>query len=230
MTLEALFGPGPLASAVAPRTALRVEEGLPRHREAHEERLRLALVALGADPAWLGAALAEAWDWVREASTGTQALRLQADPATRSLRALLEPLPESVQPYTLLPMPHPFRDHRGDPLAPHKGCRGPWSREVLARAREAGALDALLLWADGSLAESAIAAVGWVQGSRLWLPSPEGRVRSIAELRDLPRWADERGWTVAYGSPSLQEASTGQLWCFNALRGLWPARLFATAP
>jgi branched-subunit amino acid aminotransferase/4-amino-4-deoxychorismate lyase len=148
---------------------------------------------------------------------------MQADPASETLHVRLEAIPETPRPYCLLPMLHPLTPERENPLAVCKGCLGPWSAGALAAAREAGAQDALLHWPDGTLAETAIAVVGLLEGSRFTLPPAAGRVRSIAEVWDLPGWADERGWEVRHAPIPLQAARQGQLWCFNALRGLWPA-------
>lgn len=167
----------------------------------------------------------QAWSWAREHAGGVPllALRILTNPTAQSLHVRLEPLPEVTQPYLLLPARHPLAAERENPLNACKGCLGPWNRAVLAEVQGAGAQDALLHWADGTVGETAIAAVGLLAGHRLVLPPTEGRVRSIAELWDLPLWADERGWEVVHAPIPLQEALQGQLWCFNALRGLWPA-------
>ncbi len=122
-------------------------------------------------------------------------------------------------------MPHPMGDLRPDPLARHKGLSGPWRPQVLSEAWRQGAEDALLLWPDGTLAESAIATVALERDEFLILPPAEGRVASVAERMDLPRWAEERGWRMQHAPIVLADCARGQLWCLNALRGLWPATL-----
>lgn len=230
--LRERFGPGLKPSDITPRTSLRLEGGRPRQAEAHRDRLRAGLRALGDAGAWLDPALEQSWTWARARAGAAPllALRLLADPATRTLHGQLEEIPEVPFPYTLQPMSHPLSPERANPLVPHKGCMGPWNRGVLAAARQAGAQDALLYWDDATVAETAIAVVGCLEGNRFLLPPEAGRVQSIAELWDLPRWADERGWEVAFAPISLQEALQGQLWCFNALRGLWPAQALRTPP
>ncbi len=228
-TPETRFGPGaadPEApSPLIPRTTLRLEGGLPRHPQAHGRRLAAALDALGIETSWLAPALEEAWAWAGSRGAGPEpmALRLWVEPGRRCLGARVEPLPPTPSPYRLVPLEPPCADRRGPPPAPHKGRLGRWGGEARERARARGAEDALLLWPDGAVAETAIAALGLEEGGRLRLPAPEGRVRSLAEFLDLPGWADERNWEVAVSPFSFQEARRGRLWCFNALRGLWPA-------
>ena len=226
------FGPGLKPPDRAPRTSLRLEGGRPRHPEAHRDRLHAGLRALGDEGAWLEPALEQTWRWARAqaASLPVLALRIQADPVTHTLHAQIQDLSEAPSPYTLLPMPHPLALERNCALAPHKGCMGPWNSAVLQSAQGAGARDALLHWSDATVAETARAVVGCLDGRRLVLPPSEGRVRSVAELWDLPLWADERGWEVALSPIPLQEALRGQLWCFNALRGLWPAQVLRNSP
>lgn len=153
------------------------------------------------------------------------ALRLALHPALGLLRVRMEPLPSTPLPYLLAPMTHPLAQRRHDPLLQHKGLGGPWGAAVLAEVRTLGAADALLLWADGSLAETAIAAVGVEQEGVLTVPFPEGRVASLAEQLDLPAWAAQRGLRIEQASLGLPQARQGQLWCLNALRGIWPAQL-----
>ena len=223
--LEARFGSGSVPPECVPRTSLRLEAGSPRHEQAHRERLRAGLLALGASPVWLDPALDRAVEWARMEAHGAPllALRWVADPETETVYARLEAMPALIQPYTLVPMRHPISSDAERFLAPHKGCLGPWNVETLAMAQTRGAQDALLHRGDLTVVETAIAAVARLEGRRLFLPPPEGRVRSIAELWDLPTWADERGWELISAPLTLQEARQGQLCCFNALRGLWPA-------
>ena len=230
MVLEARFGSGSILPECAPRTSLRLEAGFPRHEQAHRERLRAGLLALGASEDWLDAALDQALEWARRQAHGAPllALRWVADPRTNTLHARLEAIPQMIQPYTLMPLRHPISTETERSLAPHKGCLGLWNVETLAEAQTKGAQDALLHRADLTVVETAIAAVARLEGRRLFLPPMEGRVRSIAELWDLPTWADERGWELISAPISLQEARQGQLWCFNALRGLWPAECLQT--
>jgi len=224
------FGPG-AESAVdnfaptGPRTTLRMEAGSAVHREAHLRRLREGCDALNLLAPWLPAAFAEAL------GLGTEGLlRLQVDPDRALLRARLEPLAALPTPYRLLARPHPLGDPRGDPRAPHKGLLGPWSARALADALEGGAADLLCLWPDGTLAETAIAAVALQRDRALLVPPPEGRVASLAEVLDLPGWAAARGLVVIAGPIPLRECARGTLLCFNAARGVWQAEILPHVP
>ncbi|WLT33507.1 aminotransferase class IV [Geothrix sp. PMB-07] len=236
MSLERFFGPGfHLASAAShaamegfPRTALAVHEGQPCHLHAHLHRLQEAAAALHHSGDWvesLGPEItAQISVWMsRSDAVPSAALRLALQPEFGFLRVRLESLPGISQPYLLAPMPHPLAHRQGDPLLRHKGLGGPWSTAALAEARTLGAADALLLWADGTLAETAIAAVGVERDGVLTVPPPEGRVASLAEQLDLPHWAAQRGLQVEVGPLALPQH--GQIWCMNALRGIWKAQL-----
>jgi len=153
------------------------------------------------------------------------ALRLVLHPEAARLSAHLELLPIVPQPYRLKALPHPLQARRQETVIVHKGLAGPWSQAVLSAAREAGAEDALLLWNDGTLAETAIASVALERGDLLVVPPPQGRVASLAERLDLPDWAHSRGLRLKVDSLSLASVREGRLWCMNALRGIWPAVL-----
>jgi branched-subunit amino acid aminotransferase/4-amino-4-deoxychorismate lyase len=229
--LRAAFGPGatlhgtePQGAAV-PRTALPVRQGTPRHLAAHLDRLQAGAKALGHASPWLPEATEELGYWLKRHAAPEAALRLELRLDLKLLDARLEPLPPPSTPYRLAPLPHPMGDLRPDPLAPHKGLSGPWRPQALAEAWRHGAEDALLLWPDGTLAESAIATVALERAGTLTLPPPEGRVASVAERLDLPAWAEEHGWLLQRAPISLEDCGGGRLWCLNALRGLWPATL-----
>jgi branched-subunit amino acid aminotransferase/4-amino-4-deoxychorismate lyase len=146
-------------------------------------------------------------------------LRLQG----KQLWALLEPLPEVPSPYRLRLMPHPHEIPSRHPLAPHKGLLGVWNAAPLNEAKAAGAHDALLYWPDGTLVETAIASIALEVDGDLWLPPLEGRVASLAERLDLPEWAGSRKLRIqAFSAGDLHR---GRLWCFNAVRGIWPGTL-----
>ena len=102
-----------------------------------------------------------------------------------------------------------------------KGLDGPWSATVLAQAQALGAEDALLVWPDGGLAETAIAAVVLVKGGEALVPPLGGRVISLAESECLPTWARARGLSVRAAPLSLADLPGGELWCLNAVRGPW---------
>jgi branched-subunit amino acid aminotransferase/4-amino-4-deoxychorismate lyase len=147
------------------------------------------------------------------------------DPDGGVLSARLEPLPITPRPYRLAVLPHPLAQRRGDAMVVHKGLAGPWGSGVLAMARQLGAEDALLLWADATLAETAVAAVCVEIDGVLTLPPAEGRVASLAVDLDLPAWAAAKDLRITMAGMSLEQARRGQLWCLNALRGIWPADL-----
>lgn len=230
---DATFGPGvaawprelSLPAGEGPRTALPVHDGIPRHLDAHLERLRAGAEALDCEVPWLTLAAADLFDWIKARPPAEGALRLSLHLDLRLLAARLEPLPPAPFPCRLTPMPHPMGDLRPSPLARHKGLSGPWRPVVLAEARRLGADDALLLWPDGTLAETAIAAVALECDGFLTLPPYAGRVASVAERLDLPAWAEARGWTLRIAPLLPGDCAAGRLWCLNALRGLWLATL-----
>ena len=232
MSLEHSFGPGanspePLPSQDGlPRTALPVSQGQPRHLAAHLARLQAGAVALGQPAPWVYGLQKKLLEWLQaEIPMGDAALRLVLHPTARFCTARLEPLPVTHSPYRLVLMPHPLNDGRSDPKASHKGLSGPWSAATRVEAQRLGGDDALLLWPDGTLAETAIAAVGLEVNGTLLLPPSEGRVASLAERLDLPDWAAGRGLRIEAAPIPRSRVGEGRLWCLNALRGIWPASL-----
>jgi branched-subunit amino acid aminotransferase/4-amino-4-deoxychorismate lyase len=234
MNERRLFGPGaeladqafsPVGLAL-PRTALRVLRGAPLHFEEHLQRLESGALAMGQPVDWLPSIRTEIEMWLRDIlAEGDAALRLVLHPETRLVTALLEPLPSAPQPYRLVVLPHPLGSRQEDPRVIHKGLAGPWNLDILAKARQLGADDALLIWPDETLAETAIASLGIEIDGVLKVPPPEGRVGSLAERLGLPEWAAARHLRIAMTPISVAEARDGQVWCMNALRGIWSATL-----
>ncbi len=234
MSQRHCFGPGadspeaPRLDEPWPRTALRLEDRSPRHLEAHLDRLRAGAACLGWDHGWLAPAADGLLSWLgARAPQGGQALRLLLEP--RRLVATLDPLPSAPSPCRLIPMAHPMAHRRREPASRLKGLCGAWPRAVLATVSALGGEDALLTWPDGTLAETARAALALEVGGTLWLPPPEGRVASLAEALDLPVWAKARGLTLHQHPIPLAKVQEGHLWCMNALRGVWPATLLGKA-
>ncbi len=218
------FGPGPGPdydpALPAPRSAARVERGRIRHLEAHLARLRASALARGEDQPWIESLAADLVGWVEGATRdAAEALRLRLLGAR--IWALLEPIPVAPQPYRLKPMIHPLG--RPLPLSSHKGLLGLWNSAPLREAQDHGAEDALLHWSDGVLVETAIASIALEVEGELWLPPVEGRVASLAERLDLPEWAGKR--TRSVQAFRVKDLDRGQLWCFNAVRGIWPGTL-----
>ncbi|HJV22092.1 MAG TPA: aminotransferase class IV [Holophagaceae bacterium] len=210
------FGPGPAEAppeGPCPRTAARLEAGRIVHGEAHRDRL----AAGGATP-WLEGAFQAAAEHFGQAPDGV--VRLRYDAAGGRLWGAWEPLPATPFPYRLLPLAHPLPPSDRPRL---KGADGPWQGPVLAAARAAGAQDAMLLWPDGTVAESAIAALALEREGELWVPPAGGRVASLAEALDLPGWARKRGLLIRVGAFAPEALGSGRLWCLNAVRGLWQA-------
>ena len=233
MIAQRWFGPGaggpgqPPLSANLPRTALPVHFDGPRHLPAHVERLARGAGALGQPVPWLEGVRAELAAWVQAQlkADSPAALRLVLDPFQGILEARLEPLPSAVEPYRLIRLAHPLSSRRQDPLLVHKGLAGTWSSSVLALAQAQGAADALLCWPDGTVGETAIAAIALELGRELVLPPLEGRVASLAERLDLPAWATARALQITHGPLPFEAIFEGRLWCLNAVRGIWPGTL-----
>lgn len=226
------FGPGAATleegaafGEAGPRTTLRLAAGGAVHGEAHLRRLMEGCAVMGRDASWLEAAFTEAL------SGGSEALvRMQVDPLWSVLRVRREPLNPLADPYRLLPRRHPLGDPRGDPRAPHKGLMGPWSAGALQEAQNAGAADLLCLWPDGTLAETALAAVAVRVGGSCLVPPREGRVASLAEALDLPGWAAARGLRLRTVPIPFEDCFQGTLLCFNAARGVWQAEILPSEP
>ena len=222
------FGPGQgdaadparLAAGPSPRTTLRIQDGEALLGPAHLDRLEAGLKHLGLQAPWLAAAFLEA---LAPAEDGILRLRVSAREGV--LLARLEAWSPPAEPWRLTPVPHPLGDLRGDPSAAHKGLLGGWSEAALGLARSLGAHDVLCLWPDGTVAETALAAVALPCGDHLRLPPPEGRVASLAEAHLLPGWAASNGLGLRTGPVTLQEALARGLRCFNAARGVWQAEV-----
>lgn len=172
------------------------------------------------------------WDvsWLRESdilawisTAKTVVCRLQLFPDVLSVR--VEAIPDAFPTYRLLAVPHPLGDLRRDIRAPLKGLLGTWDMKARDLARKRFADDVLLLWPDGTIAETAIAAVGLQLNDKLLLPPLEGRVASITEALDLPRWAKSHRLDLQRKPIALDELLAGKLWCMNAVRGLWQAEV-----
>lgn len=231
MNSQRCFGPDSTANAAVPgkevpcpRSALRLGPQGPRHLAAHLTRLQTGALFLGHPCDWLEAAGQDLARWLHSENLKQEsALRLRLYPECGLLVAEIGLLPQLVQPYRLVPMAHPLAARRRAPETQHKGLCGPWSARVLALANQQQGQDALLCWPDGTVAETAIAAIGLEIDGAFLLPSPEGRVASLAESLDLPAWAADRDLPVRQEAISLGRIKEGQLWCMNALRGIWPA-------
>jgi len=216
--------PIPFPEGPCPRTSLRVGPHGPYDFPFHMNRLKVTAAFLGETPGWLNDVEGDLTDWLVSGSAlQERALRLRLHLEAGVLYAEVGPIPSVVKPYRLHPMPHPLSSLRMDPITRHKGLCGSWSRDALHAASEAGRQDALLLWPEGTLAETAIAAVGLEIGNALLIPPPEGRVTSIAEALALPDWAAQRGLQLQQFPIPLARIKEGQLWCMNAVRGIWPA-------
>lgn len=217
------FGPGPGPSydplAAVPCTAARVEGGRIRHFRAHLERLMASAAAAGQPAPWLMAEADAIGEWVADViprPLGVLRLRIQGAQAW----ALAEPLADMPLSYLLKLLPHPLQAPDVHPLAPHKGLLGVWNAAPLNEAKAAGAHDALFHWPDGTLVETAIASIALEREGDILLPPREGRVASLSERLDLPEWAGPRKIRIEPFSAS--ELGQGRLWCFNAVRGIWP--------
>lgn len=169
---------------------------------------------------WLAAQAGAIEAWVSEISVlPIEALRLRIHGA--QIWALLEPLPDTPSPYRLVVLPHPFGGTH--PLANHKGLLGTWNLDALKDAQGLGADDALLSAPDGTLLETAIASIALETAEGFWIPPRPGRVASLGERLELPALAGSRA--VRSRSFRAEDLNDGRLWCFNAVRGVWPGIL-----
>ena len=209
-----------LAECPGPRTTLHILAGQAVYREAHLRRLKVALASLGSSCDWLDAAFQAAL-----AGAADGILRLRLLPGSAVLLHRLEPWRPAPTPYRLVPLRHPLGDLRENQAARHKGLLGNWSAAALALARAHGADDVLCLWPDGTLAETAIASIALIDPESLRVPPPAGRVASIAEGEELPRWAAAHGLSLHQAPIPLAEIAGSRLLCFNAVRGVWHAEI-----
>jgi branched-subunit amino acid aminotransferase/4-amino-4-deoxychorismate lyase len=175
---------------------------------------------------WLPDLREELKAWLLSATQGGDAaLRLVLDPRAGLLSAKLESLPATPQPYRLALINHPLGPRQLDPNLRHKGLSGPWGKAIQAEALRLDANDALLLWPDGTVAETGIAAVGVEVDGIFLVPPYQGRVTSLTERLELPDWAESRGLRIEVQAIPVHRARLGRIWCMNALRGIWPATL-----
>lgn len=209
-----------------PRTALRLLGGVPRHLAAHLLRLARGAEALAQPAPWIGGLEPAIRAWITAAGIPEDGvLRLALHGPEGLVSARREPLPRTPAPYRLAPMLHPMGDLRSSALAQHKGLSGPWRQPALAEARSRGAEDALLLWPDGTLAETTLASLALEVEGTLTLPPPDGRVASLTEALEVGAWAAARGLDLRTEGIPLGRPVEGRLWCLNAVRGFWPAIL-----
>jgi branched-subunit amino acid aminotransferase/4-amino-4-deoxychorismate lyase len=204
-----------------PRSTLRIVDGQGVHWISLLTRLQLGAARLGWDISWLDREEPGIAAWI--STVGMASCRAQLFPDAISIR--LEALPEAFATYRVLTEIHPLGDIRSNGKATLKGLLGTWDMQARHHAREKAADDSLLLWPDGTLAETTIAAIGLQLNKRLVLPPLAGRVASIAEAVELPLWARIHGLAIERRPIRLEEVSAGQLWCMNALRGLWQAEV-----
>jgi branched-subunit amino acid aminotransferase/4-amino-4-deoxychorismate lyase len=210
-------------TAPCPRTALRLSVAGPCHFDAHLGRLKAGAAYLGQNVDWLDAAALDLKAWLELEIPGKEgSLRLRLHIEQRRLTAEIGPLPQTPLPYRLVPMDHPMAPRHGDAATGHKGLCGPWSDQVIISAKEAGGHDALLTWPDGTIAETAIASIGLEAEDAFILPPLRGRVASLTETHDLPDWASHRGLQIKHEPIRMEQIRFGQVWCLNALRGIWP--------
>jgi branched-subunit amino acid aminotransferase/4-amino-4-deoxychorismate lyase len=204
-----------------PRTAGRIQDHRLLLADAHRARLRARVPEGG----WFETAFDDLLQALLPGGDGV--LRIRLDVEGRQLWAHREPLPATPDPYRLLVRPHPLPRAEAPRI---KGLDGAWSAPVLAEVRALGAADALLCWPDGTVAETAIAAVALEAGADLWCPPLAGRVASLAEQHLLPGWARDRGLRIREGVLRPELLPGGRLWCLNAVRGVWPAEAMDLTP
>ncbi len=90
------------------------------------------------------------------------------------------------------------------------------------KAAEAGADDALLYAPDGTVLETAHAALVWWRDGTLCLPCPELPVLPSVTVRLLAELAAENGTPVRHERARLSQLPGRRVWTANALHGVRP--------
>jgi branched-subunit amino acid aminotransferase/4-amino-4-deoxychorismate lyase len=155
--------------------------------------------------------------------------RLEADRGERQLALWLRPAPP-LQTSTVLWVPS-APDPRQCPTL--KGPDLTVLTELRQRANEAGADDALLYLTDGTVLETAHAALLWWRGPVLCLPDQRLPILSSITVELLVEHTHHRGVTVRYERCHLAELAGLTVWTANALHGLrhvsrWTGRVDIT--
>ncbi len=103
--------------------------------------------------------------------------------------------------------------------------KGPDARmlaRLRARAREAGADDALLSATDGTVLETDRSALVWWRGGTLCLPDARGSMLPSITQTLLVELAHGRGVDVRRERVVVDELATLEVWALNALHGIRP--------
>lgn len=209
--------PAPLADAALPLLeegllrgdgafeTVGVWDGRPFRLEAHLDRLRASLAALTLPEPDLDPVRAAIRRLLPTAAGADAALRVYVLAGGRSVVTLAPP-PERPDIRTLSTQPAPWiAPADGYPTAGAKSLSYAPNMAAHRRARLAGADDALLLAADGTVLEGTTFAVLWVRGGVLRTPSVGlGIVDSISRSALLELASDE-GIAVEEGRWGLDE-------------------------
>ncbi|MET9439360.1 aminotransferase class IV [Streptomyces sp. NPDC006610] len=117
-------------------------------------------------------------------------------------------------------LPWPYADPRTAPLV--KGPDIGRLAQVRARARAAGADEALFTTEDGRVTESTTASLLWWEGPDLCLPDAEDRVLPGVTSALLSGLARDRGVVVRRARAAFEDLYDRETWLVNALHGIRP--------
>ncbi|MEI7033747.1 aminotransferase class IV [Streptomyces pratensis] len=130
----------------------------------------------------------------------------------------VRPAPERTATIRVLLWPHP--DPRGTPH--RKGPDLELLAGVRARAREAGADDALFTTPDGFVTESATASLLWWEGDALVRPDADKHLLPGVTSTLIERIAQQTGVPVRRGAARPEHLPDREVWLVNALHGIRP--------
>lgn len=202
-----------------------VREGRVRAFDRHRERFVRACRECGGPAA---DRLAEFWRDVAAVlpRTGEWFPRVELTADTRELRLLLRqapPLADEVRLWAAgQPDPRAVPRRKGPDLEILAGVRG--------RAAGAGAQEAVLVDADGTVLESATASVLWWEDDTLCLPPPGLPVLPGVTIALIRERARRLGIPLAPRERTVPELDGREVWLVNALHGIRPVTAWTGRP
>ncbi|HEY3004388.1 MAG TPA: aminotransferase class IV [Kribbellaceae bacterium] len=215
-----MSGPGegrPAAVLVA--DSFLVADGRVRGPALHRERFTRSCARHGVDAgaffdAWV-AGLPREGRWFPRCE-----LRADGAPHSFALHSLLRPAPPQGGPMRVMVYDGP--DPRREPWT--KGPDLERLGELRSAAVAAGADEALLTAADGTVLEAAYMSLLWWEDDILCVPPADLPVLPSVTVALLRTIAARRGITVAERRRTLPELAGREAWLVNALHGIRPVR------